>query len=109
MYTEPGVPDTLAVAGAAAVSADDENETPAVVFEKLEPPLPPKGRYTPQPLPPPQPLVMPGAALPPGAHPAAEDNVPLEYNEPVPLDRNPPAVEMETGFPAQLTAVATPE
>ena len=36
-------------------AADDENETPAVVFEKLEPPLPPKGRYTPQPLPPPPP------------------------------------------------------
>ena len=52
---------------------------------------------------------MPGAALPPGAHPAAEDNVPLVYNEPVPLDRNPPAVEMATGLPAQPTPLATPE
>ena len=77
----PRVPDTLAVAGGVAVSAADENETPADAFVKLEPPAPPKGRNTPQPLPPPpppkkpppppQPFVTPCAALPPGAQPAA--------------------------------------
>ena len=43
-YAAPGIPDKLAVAGEAPVKAADENETPAVVFEKLEPPLPPNGR-----------------------------------------------------------------
>ena len=43
-YAAPGIPDKLAVAGEAAVNAADENETPSAVFEKLEPPAPPKGR-----------------------------------------------------------------
>jgi hypothetical protein len=41
-YTEPGVPGTLADDGAAAISAEEEKATPAVVLVKLEPPLPPK-------------------------------------------------------------------
>jgi hypothetical protein len=51
----PGIPDVLTVDGEAAVRANDANVTPAVVFEKLDPPPPPKPRYLPQPLPAPPP------------------------------------------------------
>ena len=42
--TAPGMPERLGVTGEAAVSAAEENATPADVLEKLDPPLPPKGR-----------------------------------------------------------------
>jgi hypothetical protein len=54
-YAVPGVPATLAVNGAAAVTAADENATLPVVFAKLAPPPPPAPKYKLQPLPPPPP------------------------------------------------------